>query len=67
MRDMRGVLIEEGDTVIGIALYYLDYSIGVVIEANLDKGLVYLDNYDEPFNPEDCLVLPSYYKEKIVE
>ena len=67
MRDMRGVIIEEGGTVMGINVCCLNYSIGVVVEINSVRGQVCLDNYNVPFDQEDCLVLPSHYKEKVVD
>ncbi len=65
--DMRGVIIEEGDTVIGIDVCCLNYSIGVVVEIDSARGQIHLDNYDVPFDQADCLVLPSHYKEKVVD
>lgn len=67
MRDMRGVLIEKGDTILGINLECLDHNIGIVVVVNSDLGRVYLEGNSASFYQEDCLVLPSYYKEKIVE
>jgi hypothetical protein len=67
MRDMRGVIIAEGDIVIGIDVCCLDYRIGVVTKTSDTKGYVYLDGREVGYDKSDCLVLPNHYKEKVVE
>lgn len=71
MRDMRGVIIEEGDTIAyGKSSRYNSISIGEVVSIS-EKGVEVLGegNCKTGFLPsgERIIVLPSYYKEKVVD
>ncbi len=72
MRDMRGVLIEEGDTIAyGKSSRYDPISIGEVISIS-DDNIVFVKGVNNSkggyiSNSERVIVLPSYYKEKVVD
>ncbi len=71
-RDMRGVIIEEGDTIAyGKSSRYDPISIGEVISIS-DDNIVFVKGVNNSKGgyisySERIIVLPSYYKEKVVE
>lgn len=72
MRDMRGVLIEEGDAIAyGKSSRYDPITIGEVLSISED-GIIFVKGVNNSkggyiSKPERILVLPSHYKEVFVE
>lgn len=72
MRDIRGVLIEEGDTIAyGKSSRYDPISIGEVVSISEDD-IIFVKGVNNSkggyiSKPERIIVLPSYYKEKVVD
>tara|TARA_R110002051_G_scaffold183838_1_gene253337 strand:+ start:87 stop:305 length:219 start_codon:yes stop_codon:yes gene_type:complete len=72
MHDMRGVIIEEGDVIAyGKSSRYDPITIGEVLSIS-DDGIVFVKGVNNSkggyiSNSERIIVLPSHYKEKVVE